>query len=1007
GVTFDATDMNGGDYRANILISNNDPLEPELVVPAYLHITGVPDIVADQDTIRFGSLFIGGTRTAILDVMNDGSDWLEVSNVTCSHSSYSVDPTSFNINIDQTQHVEIVFAPTSSGIMSGTITIASDDPDEPTVQVEVTGEGLLSPDIAVTPDSLGSDLYTDETETQLVVIDNAVGQSELNYSIRIVSAEGAHVLDFDHYQAYMSGGMNNTGEYVQNKVVGIYPRAVGDFSFKASSPTALTCVTVDPNTDYIYAQQNSGTGYYRYNPFTDQWTALTNCPLNSGNNGGAVYLNGKIYTCYCWNYDLLGVYNISTDTWSSMQNGLGQGTGNITTDGQYIYLITDKNFRRFDPNTSTWTILAPSPIYYQDWGGLIYHEGVIYGQQGNGSSGFAKYNVSSDSWELLASLPGGAVLGIALDPTAETIFAYGSYSGTNWYAYDIKNAIWSVSTLPLFMVSDGGMAYVGHSDVCGIYLVQGENGSGFGHFETEPKLQWIHVNPNSGSIPSSASENVDANFDAAELEAGNYQAQLYIASNDPDEPELFIPATLIVHEPREPVTDLYGNDFSGGTNRIGDQIQDEDPYTLGVQWMDRDAVIGDPSVNYFYVVTPLDNGEGGASNRFGEFDYNMVTTPTTDFNEIALPLILPGVSNADELMNAIPTCNSIARWNASAQGYEQYVPGLPFTNFDVSPGFPYYVNMTQDTTFTLLGEPASPVFDLITTPTTDFNEVMLTLDCIDVLQASDLMGDIPNCNSVARWNASAQGYEQYVPGLPFTDFEVFVGYPYYVNVTDDTVWPTGGPAKRSFKASEFAEHPMDSHAPHLIWGQFESDSDTLDDQQYEFVAYLASQPYEQLTQQSPGCGIRNGHWMVQCAAFKSSWSDQDMLHVTFCDRSKHTEFEIQVPVTYEASDQSDAIDIKVFEAPSEYYLGQNYPNPFNPSTRIKYQMKNKGRVTVAVYNMKGQKVCELVNHEQTPGYYEIDWQGIDKIGNRVSTGIYFIRMQCHEFTQTRKILMMK
>ena len=200
--------------------------------------------------------------------------------------------------------------------------------------------------------------------------------------------------------------LNNDGQVVSNQVSGTYPLAIGDFSVKAASPVPLTCVTVDPGEGYVYAQADYGTGFYRYDPQADSWTPLTSCPLNSGNNGGAVYLDGKIYTVYTGNSSELGVYDVGSDTWSTMSNGLGMGSGNITTDGQYLYLAEGTTFLRYDPVGDVWSSLASPSIWFQPWGGLEYWNGTIYGHEGNSSSQFAKYDIASDTLTTLSDMPG-------------------------------------------------------------------------------------------------------------------------------------------------------------------------------------------------------------------------------------------------------------------------------------------------------------------------------------------------------------------------------------------------------------------------------------------------------------------------------------------------------------------------------------------------------------------------------------------------------------------------
>jgi hypothetical protein len=94
--------------------------------------------------------------------------------------------------------------------------------------------------------------------------------------------------------------------------------------------------------------------------------------------------------------------------------------------------------------------------------------------------------------------------------------------------------------------------------------------------------------------------------------------------------------------------------------------------------------------------------------------------------------------------------------------------------------------------------------------------------------------------------------------------------------------------------------------------------------------------------------------------------------------------------------------------PSEFALYQNYPNPFNPSTTIRFALQETGKVTVSVYDIQGRLVKSLVNNsEQSAGTYEVNWDGTDSNGNKVTSGIYFTKMSAGSFHQTHKMVLMK
>ena len=94
-------------------------------------------------------------------------------------------------------------------------------------------------------------------------------------------------------------------------------------------------------------------------------------------------------------------------------------------------------------------------------------------------------------------------------------------------------------------------------------------------------------------------------------------------------------------------------------------------------------------------------------------------------------------------------------------------------------------------------------------------------------------------------------------------------------------------------------------------------------------------------------------------------------------------------------------------APNVAMLSQNYPNPFNPTTTINYNVAKSGDVKLNVYNVKGQLVKTLVNSAQTVGLNQVVWNGDDNAGNRVSSGVYFYKLENAGRTEMKKMVLMK
>ena len=89
-------------------------------------------------------------------------------------------------------------------------------------------------------------------------------------------------------------------------------------------------------------------------------------------------------------------------------------------------------------------------------------------------------------------------------------------------------------------------------------------------------------------------------------------------------------------------------------------------------------------------------------------------------------------------------------------------------------------------------------------------------------------------------------------------------------------------------------------------------------------------------------------------------------------------------------------------------LNKNYPNPFNPTTTISYNLAENSNVELSIYNLKGQKVCTLVNTPQESGYYETVWNGMDDAGKNISSGIYLYKLKAGDrYTSTKKMILLK
>jgi hypothetical protein len=93
--------------------------------------------------------------------------------------------------------------------------------------------------------------------------------------------------------------------------------------------------------------------------------------------------------------------------------------------------------------------------------------------------------------------------------------------------------------------------------------------------------------------------------------------------------------------------------------------------------------------------------------------------------------------------------------------------------------------------------------------------------------------------------------------------------------------------------------------------------------------------------------------------------------------------------------------------PLEFALGQSHPNPFNSTTVIPYSIPDAGRVKLEIYDILGRRAKTLVNETRGAGRYEAKWDGTNSYGHPVPSGLYFYRLATKNFTDTKKMVLMK
>jgi hypothetical protein len=109
------------------------------------------------------------------------------------------------------------------------------------------------------------------------------------------------------------------------------------------------------------------------------------------------------------------------------------------------------------------------------------------------------------------------------------------------------------------------------------------------------------------------------------------------------------------------------------------------------------------------------------------------------------------------------------------------------------------------------------------------------------------------------------------------------------------------------------------------------------------------------------------------------------------------------PVT--ACDPTDVPDVPEFRV--ETVLLHCAPNPFNPVTSIRFDLAEQSHVSLRIYDVAGRLVRTLIDRVMPRARHQLIWNGDDNYGNRVASGVYFLRLSAGDVVQTQKMVIIK
>ncbi len=188
----DASGLFGGEYRSNLFLQSNDPANPNLLATRVtLNVTGVADISVDPAALDYGNVFVGTATTAELEISNDGTDDLLISEFIFDNAVFSsADSGSISIPPLEKYTATISFLPPDTGSYNGQLQLVSNDPDSDTLNVGLSGTAIPAPEIVVSPQVIQLELlHGDSIEVTLNIANT--GGSPLDWNAAVVMNSGS------------------------------------------------------------------------------------------------------------------------------------------------------------------------------------------------------------------------------------------------------------------------------------------------------------------------------------------------------------------------------------------------------------------------------------------------------------------------------------------------------------------------------------------------------------------------------------------------------------------------------------------------------------------------------------------------------------------------------------------------------------------------------------------------------------------------------------------------
>ena len=500
-----------------------------------------------RDLLDFGSLFVGVRRSLAVAVHNRGSETLKIQSIASDRAEFVPSASVLNIPPRSTAALTVTFTPAEATPLAATLTIESNDPDTPLVSVALRGAGRVPPVIGVTPTAFSTTLFKKSSEPHTLTLSNTGGNPldfSLSLKLRTPPQDPAACAPTAYVSEWGAGRMS---------AINLMTGATSRIAFGLLTPQEN--LVLDPGGTIAYVAESD--------PGVLAAIDLTNGVVTRVITGlefpVGVALTSTGETAYVSEARAgrITALNLSTGEATTVAGGLGAPNGLALNAAQTVLYFNDRsagNLSKVDLRTGQVTTIlsglsGPNSVV------LARDESFAYVTESVGGRFWSVDLATGVPLLLTSGLQDPQGLALNADDTVAYVV---EFRGTNLTVIDLASRI----------QTRYGSGLSGPAGV--VVVTPGSCRSDF-----------LTVEPSAGSVPAGGSLGLSVVYDSSDLFGGVYQTDIEIASNDPVNPFVRVPASLTVN----PIcADADGDGYAvcttlcalAGNTRCGD-CNDADP----------------------------------------------------------------------------------------------------------------------------------------------------------------------------------------------------------------------------------------------------------------------------------------------------------------------------------------------------------------------------------------------------------------------------------------------